>query len=152
VLVVPCAARRPPGLPHRLVLAGADAGAGAGLAAPGVELTGYVTDERLDALLRGAAALVHPSLYEGFGIVLLEAMVRGCPVVAARASALPETAGEAAAFFDPGDAGHLARTLRSVLEDGTLRGRLVAVGGARAAEFSWERTARETAAVYRELV
>ena len=96
------------GLEHRLVLAGIDSGPEAArvrAAAGGepVRLTGYLSDARLDALMRGADALVHPSLYEGFGLVLVEAMLRGVPVVAARATALPETGGDAAEYFDPLD-------------------------------------------------
>jgi glycosyltransferase involved in cell wall biosynthesis len=87
------ALRRSAGLPHRLVIAGLDAGEGPGIRAAAaeapVELPGYVSDAALDALVRGADLLVHPSLYEGFGLVLLEAMARGCPVAAARATALP---------------------------------------------------------------
>jgi glycosyltransferase involved in cell wall biosynthesis len=155
-------AREADGLPHRLVLAGVDCGEGprlrelaggaAGVGGAPVELAGYVTDERLDELLAGAELLVHPSLYEGFGLVVLESMARGTPVLAARATALPETGGDAAAYFEPGDASDLEHQLRSLLGD---RARLEALserGRSRAAEFSWERTARETAGVYRELL
>jgi glycosyltransferase involved in cell wall biosynthesis len=149
-------AREADGLPHRLVLAGVDCGQGPRLrelagGAP-VELAGYVNDERLDELLAGAELLVHPSLYEGFGLVVLESMARGTPVLAARATALPETGGEAAAYFEPDDPSDLEHQLRSLLGD---RARLEALsqhGRRRAAEFSWERTARETASVYRELL
>jgi glycosyltransferase involved in cell wall biosynthesis len=147
---------RDDGLPHRLVLAGADGGeAGALRAAAGdepLEITGYVDDAEVDALIRGADALVHPSLYEGFGLVLVEAMARGCPVVAARATALPETAAGAAMLFEPGDAADLAAALDGVLTDADLRESLVARGYARAAELSWAATAAQTADVYRELV
>jgi glycosyltransferase involved in cell wall biosynthesis len=144
------------GIPHRLVLAGVDAGEGPALArlaggAP-LELTGYVDDTRLDALIRDAELLVHPSLYEGFGLVVLEAMVRGTPVLAARATALPETGGDAARYFDPSDPADLRRQLGALLGDPALRRRLAALGTARAATFSWQRTARATAAVYRELL
>jgi glycosyltransferase involved in cell wall biosynthesis len=144
------------GLPHRLVLAGLDSGAAADIqAAAGdapVELTGYVSDAHLDALMRGAALLVHPSLYEGFGLVLLEAMARGCPVAAARATALPETAGDAAELFDPVDPHDIASAMERVLEDDELRERLIAAGRRRVRDFSWDRTADLTLAVYRELV
>jgi glycosyltransferase involved in cell wall biosynthesis len=109
---------------------------------------GYVSDSRLDALMRAAAALVHPSLYEGFGLVLVEAMARGCPVLAADATALPETLGDAGVLFDPHDVDDLATKLGAVLAD---PGDLPARGRARAAQLSWERTARETAAVYAEV-
>lgn len=139
-----------------LVLAGADAGQAAELRrlagdAP-LQLRGYVPDAELDALLRGAVALVHPSRYEGFGLVLLEAMARDTPVVAAGATALPETGGDAALYFPPGDAPGLAGVLRGLLDDPARRRDLVERGRARAGAFSWERTARETLAVYRELL
>jgi alpha-1,3-rhamnosyl/mannosyltransferase len=152
------ALRRNEGIPHRLVLAGVDAGSGPGLrrlaGREPLELTGYVSDERLDALIRGAEVFVHPSLYEGFGLVLLEAMARGTPVVAARATALPETGDEAAVYFDvreDGGADSLRSVLASLLADGAARDAMAARGRERAALFSWERTARATASVYREL-
>jgi glycosyltransferase involved in cell wall biosynthesis len=139
------------GLEHRLVLAGPDAGEGERLRAadPAVELPGWLDDERLDALMRGADVLVHPSLHEGFGLVLLEAMARGTPVAASRAGALPETAGDAAELFDPLDPDDLAAAVWRALERSE---ELAEAGRARAAEFSWERTARRTLAVYRELL
>ncbi len=144
------------GLEHRLVLAGADLGSASELrrlaAGEPLELPGFVDDSKLDALLRGADALVVPSLYEGFGLVVLEAMVRGCPVVLARAGALPEVGGDAAVYFDPLDAQDLAAAIARVVGDGSEHRRLSAAGCARAAEFSWERTARATVEVYRELL
>ena len=77
-------------------------------------MPGYVDDDRLDALLRGADALVHPSLYEGFGLVVVEAMARGTPVVAADATALPETGGRRRGDFDPLDAADIAAAIRAV--------------------------------------
>jgi glycosyltransferase involved in cell wall biosynthesis len=144
------------GFEHRLVLAGGDGGEAARLrteagGAP-LELTGYVSDARLDELMRGADVLVHPSRYEGFGLVLLEAMARDTPVVAANATALPETAGDAAAYFEPGDADALAELLAALLGDNAMRAALVARGRERVAQFSWQKTARETASVYRELL
>jgi glycosyltransferase involved in cell wall biosynthesis len=150
------ATRRASGIPQRLVLAGVDAGEGPRLAALAgdapVTLTGYVPDARLDALLSGADLVVHPSLYEGFGLVVLEAMARGTPVLAARATALPETGGDAAAYFDPGNPADLDRQLSALLGDAALRADLARRGLEHAAGFSWERTAAQTAAVYRELL
>jgi glycosyltransferase involved in cell wall biosynthesis len=131
---------------HRLVLAGL--GEMQGLP-EGVEAVGYLDDERLDALMRGADVLVHPSLYEGFGLVVLEAMARGVPVAAAAATALPETGGDAAVYFDPLDVHAMARAINEALG---ARDDLARRGRARAAQFSWRRTAEETAAVYRELL
>ena len=145
-------------MPHRLVLAGVDSGEGARLrrlaGAQPIELTGYVSDAQLDALIRGADVLVHPSLYEGFGLVVLEAMARGTPVIAARATALPQTGGEAGDYFDPGESGadELRAKLGALLRDPVARERRSRLGRDWAARFSWERTARETAAVYRELL
>ena len=130
------------GTGHRLVLAGL--GDRDGLP-PVVEKVGYVDDERLDALMRGADVLVHPSLYEGFGLVVLEAMARGVPVAAAGATALPETGGDAAVYFDPLDPESIASGIRRVL-DSPPSG-----GTERAARFTWERCAREHDAVYAEL-
>jgi glycosyltransferase involved in cell wall biosynthesis len=143
-------------LPHRLVLAGVDAGAGPELArsagAAPVQLTGYIDDARLDRLICQADLVVHPSLYEGFGLVVLEAMARGTPVLAARATALPETGGDAAAYFDPADPDDLGRQLAALLADPQRLAGLARAGRERTAAFTWERTARATAAVYRELM
>jgi glycosyltransferase involved in cell wall biosynthesis len=141
---------------HRLVLAGLDAGQGPQLSelageAP-VELTGYLSDARLDALLTGADLVVHPSLYEGFGLVVLEAMARGTPVLAARAGALPQTGGEAAAYFDPADPESLASQQEALLQQPATRAGLAEAGLAWVGKFSWTTAARETADVYRELL
>lgn len=146
-------------VPHRLVLAGVDSGEGPTLralsgAAP-VELPGYLDDAELDALIRGADVLVQPSLYEGFGLVILEAMARGVPVIAARATALPETGGDAARYFEPGPDGGadaLAMALRELLADPVQRRARAMAGREWAAGFSWQRAARETIGMYRELV
>ena len=133
---------------HRLVLAGAGKPSPA-LRAAGVELTGWLDDVRLDALMRGADVVVHPSLHEGFGLVVLEAMARGVPVAAADATALPATCGDAAELFDPLDPDAIAA---AVLRARTRRDELAAAGRERAALFTWDATAQATALVYRELL
>jgi glycosyltransferase involved in cell wall biosynthesis len=115
----------------------------------GVTITGYVSDGRAAALLKDAAVLAFPSLYEGFGMPLIEAMDAGTPVVAARSGATAETVGDAAVLVDPGDVEGFAAGLDAVLHDSALQSRLVDAGRRRAKEFSWERTADETLAVYR---
>jgi glycosyltransferase involved in cell wall biosynthesis len=133
---------RASGIDQRLVIAGAGHASW-----PGVDTPGYVDDAELDALLRGAALLVHPSLYEGFGLVVAEALARGTPVVCARATALPELAGDAAEWFDPLDTDDIAAAILRALR---RRDELARLGPQRVASLSWERTARETAAVYAE--
>jgi glycosyltransferase involved in cell wall biosynthesis len=114
-----------------------------------VIMPGYVPDEDLPAVYGGAQLLVFPSLYEGFGLPLLEAMACGTAVACSGTSSLPEVGGEAARYFDPMDEASITETLRSVLGDSSLRGELAARGLARAAGFSWDRVAEETEAVYR---
>jgi glycosyltransferase involved in cell wall biosynthesis len=133
---------------HRLVLAGAGE-PGPALRAPGVEVTGWLDDARLDALMRGADVVVHPSVHEGFGLVVLEAMARGVPVAAADATALPATCGDAAELFDPLDNDAIAA---AVLRARARRAELAAAGRERAALFTWDATAEATALVYRELL
>jgi glycosyltransferase involved in cell wall biosynthesis len=145
-------------LPHSLVLAGSLGWRAEGvhrqLAVPGpgkVVLTGRMDAGDLDALYRNADAFCYPSLYEGFGLPVLEAMARGIPVVCSNASSLPEVAGDAAILVDPRSVERLAEALALVLGDDRERERLGAAGRARAGSFSWERTARETLEVYRSL-
>lgn len=110
--------------------------------------TGRVTDADLRALYAGTSAFVMPSSYEGFGLPALEAMALGAPVVCAGAASLPEVVGDAALLFPAGDAGALEAILTRLLGDGPLRVRLADAGRARAATFTWARTAELTAAAY----
>lgn len=143
-----------------LVLTGADYGGGEALRemnctaceSPPIVFLGLVPSQTLVALYRSAAALVYPSRYEGFGLPLLEAMACGTPVIAARSSSIPEVAGDAAVLLDPDDEAAWRSTIQRVVDDPAFSASLRASGLARAAEFSWARTARETAAVYRGLL
>jgi glycosyltransferase involved in cell wall biosynthesis len=121
-------------------------------AEPGVHLLGHVDDATLRALYRAASVLAFPSLYEGFGLPLLEAMAEGLPAVAGAAGSLPELAGGAAVVVEPTDVEAIADGLRRALCDSELRARLSAAGRARAAEFTWERAARATAAALDETI
>ena len=113
-----------------------------------VTFPGYVPDADLPAIYAGAQALVLPSLYEGFGLPVLEAMACGTAVACSGTSSIPEVAGDAALHFDPNDVESITNTLRRLLRDADLRTDLRQRGLEQAAKFSWERTARETEAVY----
>ncbi|MEX2156138.1 MAG: glycosyltransferase family 1 protein [Gemmatimonadales bacterium] len=113
-----------------------------------VRFLGYVPVEDLRVLYGLARVLAYPSLWEGFGMPVLEAMACGCPVVTSNVSSLPEVAGDAAVLVDPGSTEDLARGIAAVWCDEGRRGRLIAQGLVRAREFTWTRAARETAAVY----
>ncbi len=109
-------------------------------------------DDDLPPLYSGAALLAYPSLYEGFGLPVLEAMACGTPVVASSTSATAEVAGDAALLVDPLDVDGLATAMRRLLSDETLQAGLRSRGLERAAGYSWQRTARETLAVYESLL
>ena len=119
---------------------------------PHVTFTGYVADEHLPALYAGADLFAFPSLYEGFGLPVLEAMACGTPVVTSNSSSLPEVAGDAAILVDPYSVQEIAQAMRRILADPELAQDLRERGLARAAQFSWERTARETIAVYEKVL
>lgn len=114
---------------------------------------GYVPNEDLAGLYSGATALIYPSLYEGFGLPILEAMACGCPVICSRAASIPEVAGDAAVYLDdPKDWEGLGKLLQQVASDKPLRERLSHKGLARAALFSWEKTARQTLNVFEKIL
>jgi glycosyltransferase involved in cell wall biosynthesis len=141
----------------RLLLVGADVPGYVGgvLAAASTEdrarvsFTGHVSDGELRALYTRALAFVFPSRHEGFGLPPLEAMALGVPVMCARAGSLPEVVGDAALLFPPGDDRALCDELRRLLDDPELRRRRADLGRARAAQFTWERTAAATLDSYR---
>lgn len=143
------------GLPHALVLAGPlgwnhDAlMREIALQGPGeILLTGALTEDELDAVYRSADAFVYPSLYEGFGLPVLEAMARGVPTIASTTSSLPETAGEAALGVNPRSVREIAMAIERVLTEDDLADKVSLRGRHQAERFSWEETARLTLQVY----
>jgi glycosyltransferase involved in cell wall biosynthesis len=108
-------------------------------------------DGVLGALYESAAVLVYPSLYEGFGMPILEAMAYRCPVAAAKTSSIPEAGGDAVEYFDPKSSESLSEALMSVLYGPSRRDVLMREGFNRAEGFSWEKCARATLDVYRQL-
>jgi glycosyltransferase involved in cell wall biosynthesis len=113
-----------------------------------VRITGWVSDEDLEGLYRLAACGAYPSLYEGFGLPVLEAMRRELPLACSNATSLPEVAGDAAELFDPSDTEAMAAAIRRLLTDPTRAAELVERGRRRAELFSWERAAEGTLATY----
>jgi len=115
-------------------------------------LVGLISDRELVAYYQQATVFVFPSLYEGFGLPVLEAMGCGCPVICSNVSSLPEVAGDAAVLVDPHRPEQLAEELARVLDSAALQSTMRARGLARAQEFVWDRTARQTIAVYERLM
>jgi glycosyltransferase involved in cell wall biosynthesis len=144
----------------RLVLAGAPSGYGAeeilarierSPARERIEVAGYVSEERLGRLFAQASIFAFPSLDEGFGIPVLEAMAHGVPVITSNCSALVEIAGDAALVVDPRETDEIAGALAQLAEQPRVREELARKGKLRAAQFSWESAVRKTHEVYREL-
>ena len=153
-------AQRRPGMPPlSLVLAGVDRGIGDRLRAYARELKspdavvclGPVSDSQLLTLYRGAAALVYPSRYEGFGLPVLEAMACGTPVIASRAASIPEVLGDAGVLLDPDDEPGWADAIAALVNDEWQKGRMQKAGLTRAKEFTWARTASITLDAYRQV-
>jgi glycosyltransferase involved in cell wall biosynthesis len=117
-------------------------------AGPRIHFTGYLPDAKVRAALKGASLFVLPSLYEGFGLPVIEAQRTGIPVTCSRVAALPEVAGDAALYFDPLSVDDIASALKKCLVDPDLRASLVKKGYENAERFSWEKTASETLAIY----
>lgn len=114
--------------------------------------TGFVNDEDLKTLFSKALCFVFPSLSEGFGLPGLEAMACGCPVIAARASSLPEVYGEAALYFNPKSDKDLAEKINELLKNKLLRSKMVEKGLKKVREYYWRDTARQTLSVYKEIL
>lgn len=113
-----------------------------------IHLAGYVDDARLSFLYQKAFCLLYPSLYEGFGFPILEAMNHGVPVITSNVSSMPEVAGDAALLVDPRDEEGLAEAMKNILANGEIRKILISKGHERVKTFSWKRCARETLDVF----
>ncbi len=113
-----------------------------------VKVLGHVDKSYLPALYQGATVMAFPSLYEGFGLPLVEAMASGCPVACAKAGSIAEVCGNAAEYFDPHSPEDIAEKIERVAADGKLRKRLIAAGRKQSAKFSWKKCAKETLKVF----
>ena len=153
------------GYPGKLVIAGSVSGApyqikmkklcDAAVKETGMEkrvvFAGFIPDVELDSLMRRAAFLVYPSLYEGFGIPILEAMKVGTPVITSNLAAMPEVAGGAAVLVDPYSIEEMVSEMSKLLQDNDLREELVKKGVKRASHYSWERTSEQYLKLYKEV-
>jgi len=117
-----------------------------------IHLVGHVPDDDLKAIYNGATALVYPSLYEGFGLPIVEAMACGCPVICSNAASMPEVAGDAAILIDPQRSDELAHAIDTLVHGTDLRNSLVAKGFKQALTFTWDDTARKTLEVYNKML
>ena len=116
-----------------------------------VIFSGFVSDEELPVFYNLASVLAFPSLYEGFGIPILEAMACGCPVITTKTGCVPEVAGNAALLADPYNPDEIAELIRKVLTEQTLREQLIKKGFERAQQFSWQKSAEKTLAIFESL-
>lgn len=115
-------------------------------------MTGHIPDHDLRAVYSGARALVYPSLYEGFGLPIVEAMACDCPVICSGAASMPEAAGDAAVLVNPYSSDEFAHAIDTIVHDSRLRDGLVKKGRAQAAGFTWRNTARQTVEVFKQVV
>jgi glycosyltransferase involved in cell wall biosynthesis len=122
------------------------------ISAGDIVLTGYVGEEDLAYLYNGADVFAFPSLYEGFGLPILEAMACGTPVITSQVYSMPEVAGDAALLVDPENIEEIAAAIRRLINDHELRKGLIEKGLARAKQFTWAKTAAETLAIYQEVI
>ena len=155
-----CEGRRGTGAAPKLIIAGGKGWFYGNLFARVMELgltddvvfTGYVPNDELSWWYRAATLFVFPSLFEGFGLPVLEAMACGTPTITSNASSLPEVAGDAAVLVDPYEKEGLVGAMQRLLNDADLRRALSAAGVRQASQFPWSRTATETIAVYRDVL
>ena len=117
-----------------------------------IHFTGYVDAARLSFIYRNALCLLYPSLYEGFGFPILEAMTYGVPVLTSNVSSMPEVAGDAALLVDPNDVKGLADAMNKILVNGDMRNIMVSKGYERVREFSWKRCAEETLGIFEKVM
>lgn len=122
------------------------------VASTDIVFTGYVPRSTMFAILQAADFLIFPSYYEGFGLPILEAMACGVPVVSSNAASMPEVAGSAALYFNPFSIEEMSIQIQNIAMDRSLRSKLRHLGFENVKRFSWDRTARETLAVYDELL
>ena len=147
-------------IPHHLVTVGGDGwdfqGVKSLVSSLGlvdrVHFVGYVSDEQLQALYAKATLFIFPSLFEGFGLTILEAMASGCPVVTSNISSLPEVAGDAALLVDPTKIEEVASAMEAICKNEDLANELKQKGREKARQFSWKNCARETLAIYNSLI
>jgi len=116
-----------------------------------VIITGWLPEDDMPYIYNGAAALIFPSFYEGFGLPLLQAMACGTPIAAAKTAAIPEIVQDCALLFDPAETGDMADSLAKIITDNNLRSELIKRGYSRIASFSWRKCARETLNVLEKL-
>jgi glycosyltransferase involved in cell wall biosynthesis len=116
-----------------------------------IHFTGYVDDARLSFIYRNAFCLLYPSLYEGFGFPVLEAMTYGVPVITSNVSSMPEVAGDATLLVDPNDVNGLADAMNNILVNGDMRNIMIFKGYERVRKFSWKQCAEETLGIFKKV-